>query len=184
VTSIVDHFLPQRPQVETAGLHPRHESDDDARSGAGEQRSPTADSTSTSKRALAYFYCRRAEVERRKPENILRSFLKQLALSKGRSLATLHTKYMEKKRQGFLSNSLSLTECQELLIKMISQYSKTILILDALDECEEYSRYNFMEVLSRLVGSSFQADPTTTYLLNLEMVPTSNFQLQITAMIS
>ena len=151
MTSIVDHFLPQRPQVETAGLHPRHESDDDARSGAGEQRSPTADSTSTSKRALAYFYCRRAEVERRKPENILRSFLKQLALSKGRSLATLHTKYMEKKRQGFLSNSLSLTECQELLIKMISQYSKTILILDALDECEEYSRYNFMEVLSRLV---------------------------------
>jgi hypothetical protein len=58
---------------------------------------------------------------------------------------------MEKKRQGFLSNSLSLTECQELLIKMISQYSKTILILDALDECEEDSRYNFMEVLSRLV---------------------------------
>ncbi|KAE9376374.1 hypothetical protein N431DRAFT_479659 [Stipitochalara longipes BDJ] len=150
-TSIVDHFLPQQPQVDTAGLHPRHESDDDARRGAGEQRSPTADSTPTSKRAFAYFYCRRAEAERRKPENILRSFLKQLALSKGKSLATLRTKYMEKKRQGFLSNSLSLTECQELLIKMISQYSKTILILDALDECEEDSRYNFMEVLSRLV---------------------------------
>jgi len=147
----VDHFLPQRPQVETAGLHLRHELDDDARSGAGEQRSPVADSTSTSKRAFAYFYCRRTEAERRKPENILRSFLKQLALSNGKNLATLHTKYMEKKRQGFLSNSLSLTECQELLIKMISQYSKTILILDALDECEEDSRYNFMAVFSRLV---------------------------------
>lgn len=151
MTSIVDRFLPQRSQKETPWLHPRHESHDDAQKGGGERQNPTADSNSTSKRAFAFFYCRRAEAERRKPENILRSFLKQLALLNGKSLSTLHTKYMEKKRQGFLSNSLSLTECQELLIKMISQFSMTILILDALDECEEDSRHSFMAVLNRFV---------------------------------
>jgi hypothetical protein len=100
---------------------------------------------------LAFFYCRRAETERRKPENILRSFLKQLALWHNKSLASLRTAYMEKKRQGFLSNTLSAVECQDLLVKMISQCPEAILILDALDECDEESRHNLIGVLNRLV---------------------------------
>jgi len=100
---------------------------------------------------LAFFYCRRADEERRVPENVLRSFLKQLALSHDKSLASLRTTYMQKKREGFLSRILSTKECQDLLIKMTSLCPEVILILDALDECNEQSRHKLITVLHQLV---------------------------------
>lgn len=160
MTSVVDRFLPLRqpsqfPMREaTSSPGPRHESRGDIQNGAGEQRISAADLNSNPGKAFAFFYCRRADAERRKPENILRSFLKQLALSHDKSLASLRTKYVEKKRQGFLSNSLSLTECQELLVKMVSLCPETILILDALDECEEDSRHNLIAVFNEVVEQS------------------------------
>jgi hypothetical protein len=42
-------------------------------------------------------------------------------------------------------------ETEDLLNKMIEQNSQTILVIDALDECEEDSRHSLMTVLSELV---------------------------------
>jgi hypothetical protein len=142
VTTVVDYFLQLRQPSQNltqATTHPQLHS---------HQRIPARLPELS---PLAFFYCRRAEAERRKPENVLRSFLKQLALSHNKCLASLRTAYMEKKRQGFLSNTLSAIECQNLLVKMISQCPEAILILDALDECDEESRHNLIGVLNRLV---------------------------------
>ncbi|PMD32025.1 hypothetical protein L207DRAFT_572327 [Hyaloscypha variabilis F] len=145
VSSVVDHFL----QLQEAGLESRldEKADSDA-----SRNLPSHNTTPTpSTISLAFFYCRRTNAERRKPENILRSYIKQLAVMKDKSLDLLRRKYLEKKQRGFLSNVLGPTEAQDLLAKMIKQNSQTILVLDALDECEEDSRHSLMTVLSELV---------------------------------
>lgn len=123
MTSIIDHYLqvkkPSQSPTREATPQP-HSENNDIPNPAGDHGVPSGDLQTTPVRAFAFFYCRRADAERRKPENILRSFLKQLALSRDKSLASLRTKYLEKKGGGFLSNALSSIECQELLIKMAS----------------------------------------------------------------
>lgn len=145
MSAVVDHFL----RLQEAELESRLDdgTDPDSSSSVPFQTLPPAQSNI----ALAFFYCRRAKTERRKPENILRSFIKQLAVINDKSLGLLRKKYLEKKRKGFLSNMLGSIEAQNLLTKMIMQNSRTILVLDALDECEEDSRHNLMTVLSELV---------------------------------
>jgi hypothetical protein len=99
---------------------------------------------------FAFFYCVRSDEKRRKPGNILRSFLKQLAVSNEESLATFLEVYERKKKQHFLSEVISLAECRKLLIDMLSKLPCTFLILDALDECDEDSRHELIDTLTRL----------------------------------
>ncbi|KAE8375243.1 hypothetical protein BDV26DRAFT_268341 [Aspergillus bertholletiae] len=102
---------------------------------------------------LAYFYCNRSEELRRKPKEILRSFVKQLSIAEDQTVT--HTSllqiYNDKRRRGFLSKGLSLEESEALLAQLISTYPKTILIVDALDEIEEVSRQRLISYFSRLV---------------------------------
>jgi len=87
-------------------------------------------------RALAYFYCDRNEDTRRDPENILRSFVKQLSISPDEDAIhnALVEIYKEKQRTGFASAKLTFKESENLLSILTQEYSQTILILDALDE--------------------------------------------------
>jgi hypothetical protein len=148
VSSIVDHFLQLHDTTK------RHDLDDEKDLPSGPldalkimlPERPTIPDTS-----FAFFYCRRTQEERRSPENVLCSYLKQLALAHEKALALLRGKYLEKKRGGFLSNTLGLVEGQELLAKMVKLRSQTILVLDALDECREDSRHNLITVLNELI---------------------------------
>jgi hypothetical protein len=145
VSTVVDHFI----QLQEKALESRL--DDGTDSDSSSEVPFQNISPAQSKIALAFFYCRRAEAERRKPENILRSFIKQLAVINDKSLSLLRGKYLEKRKSGFLSNVLGSIDSQNLLTRMIKQNSQTILVLEALDECEEDSRHSLMTVLSELV---------------------------------
>jgi Cdc6-like AAA superfamily ATPase len=104
--------------------------------------------------ALAYFYCNRNEEARRKPSNILKSFVKQLSIlhhDKGRLHGSLVEKYQEKYRSGFASAHLSDEEAKDLLSRMAQSYQRTILVVDALDECEETSRLKLITIFNQLI---------------------------------
>jgi hypothetical protein len=60
----------------------------------------------------------------------------------------------KKDDKGFYQRPSSSEECQELLLKMVSLGLKVILILDALDECDEDSRHSLIAVLNALVENS------------------------------
>lgn len=145
MSAVVDHFLQLQEKEPESNLN------DGTDSNSPEDISFQNISPSPSKIALAFFYCRRAEAARRKPENILCSFIKQLAVINDRNLDLLREKYLEKGGRGFLSNVLGSIESETLLSRMIEQNSQTILVLDALDECEEDSRHSLMTILSELV---------------------------------
>ncbi|KAA8894720.1 ankyrin repeat-containing domain protein [Sphaerosporella brunnea] len=110
--------------------------------------------------ALAYFYCDKKEQIRGKPEEILRALVKQLShipSQGGHVFQSVVTKYKHRKDAGNHKpgeDPLSLKECCELLAGLTNLYPLTVLVIDALDEAEEDSRYQLFQALKDLVVSS------------------------------
>lgn len=103
---------------------------------------------------LAYFYCDHADPERRDPVNILRSFVKQLAISPDDdsiSSAVLD-RYKRAECKGIYTK-LSFEECGTLLESLISPYSHPVLILDALDETDIKYRHELLDFLDNLISN-------------------------------
>lgn len=106
--------------------------------------------------ALAYFYCDRGDSARREPISILRSFLRQLAVSrKGDDICIqqcLRQIYDEKEEEGFASNNIRWDDCRRLLHELVNLYPHTVLVIDALDECNEETRGELVALLDELVN--------------------------------
>ena len=112
------------------------------------------------RQALAFFYCNRndAEPERANPEGILRSIVRQLSIfgPHARLSKVVAAKYIERERKHFADGPLRLDECVDLIIKLTEQYTSTIIIIDALDECDVSTRHSLLVALSSIMqhGSS------------------------------
>jgi hypothetical protein len=89
-------------------------------------------------------------------KNILRSFVKQLSISSSQDMIQdcLVQLYNQKRREGFSSNKLSFAESEALLFQLIRPYSRTFLVLDALDECDKSLRGQLIEVFNRLLSTA------------------------------
>lgn len=59
--------------------------------------------------------------------------------------------YKKKQETGFASAKLTFEEAEILLEDLAKPYAETVLILDALDECQEGSRSQLVEALNRLL---------------------------------
>ena len=89
---------------------------------------------------LAFFYCSNEDPKRKQPVWILRSILAQLAFPPGDVAApTLWTELYKKSKKCPDGNDgiLVADECVTLLRRVISQGVGTVIIIDALDECED-----------------------------------------------
>ena len=106
--------------------------------------------------ALAYFYCDRNRIDYQTPTSILSSFVRQLSISRDGQLVQQSTVlfYDKKKTTGFASNQLSLEECQDQLRELTGIYPQTTLVLDALDECDKFTRIGLVNFLNELVKRS------------------------------
>lgn len=102
---------------------------------------------------MAYFYCNRNEESRRDPGNVLRCFVKQLAISQDKQAIrdVVLQMYKEKQGTGFASTHLTYKEAEGLLPKLMRPYSQTTLVIDALDECHEESRLKLIATFDRLI---------------------------------
>ncbi|KAI1172055.1 ankyrin repeat-containing domain protein [Nemania sp. FL0916] len=100
---------------------------------------------------FAFFYCDRNEDQRRKPLSVLQSYVRQLSTtvddtSSARSrLQDLHDKGIED------GSILDTDDCIDQLMESANLYCETILVLDALDECERSSRSTILETVVNLV---------------------------------
>ncbi|KAL6401079.1 Ankyrin repeat protein [Ilyonectria robusta] len=101
---------------------------------------------------VSYFYCNRNEEERRQPLSIFQSYVRQLAAPQGRP-AHMRTQLkklcLETRQKGSV---LNFGACEDELLESINGYSKTTLILDALDECEQESRWDLVSAMERLMS--------------------------------
>ncbi|KAM0228770.1 hypothetical protein ACHAPO_010520 [Fusarium lateritium] len=102
--------------------------------------------------AVAYFYCKRDEMNRRNPQDILCSILRQLSTPvKQTESGKIHQALRGlPDRLQTSGMALDISTCQTLIESLIGDYSRTTIILDALDECERDSRAELMKAVSCL----------------------------------
>ncbi|KAI0474545.1 hypothetical protein F4859DRAFT_514397 [Xylaria cf. heliscus] len=103
---------------------------------------------------FAFFYCDRNEEQRRKPLSILQSYVRQL------STTLKNPECIRKQLQDFCRSArtngsdLGVDNCKEQLLESVNLYSRTTIVLDALDECEINSRLQILETIEYLVSRS------------------------------
>ena len=104
-----------------------------------------------------YFYCTRsaAEPERSDPHAVLASILRQLSCVKPGApiLSPVIEKY-KRHGEGFKSNGLDLDDSRDLIIRLIEDYSMTIIVVDALDECDPVRRQNLLDAFEHILKES------------------------------
>jgi hypothetical protein len=106
----------------------------------------------------AFFYCSRdtAEPKRSNPDNILASIAKQLAsFEPGGRLLEPARNLQQKKMEEESSDSPDLEETHLLLTELIDCYPVTMILIDALDECDPSRRHVLLELLSAAIQHSF-----------------------------
>ncbi|KXH41389.1 hypothetical protein CNYM01_04046 [Colletotrichum nymphaeae SA-01] len=99
---------------------------------------------------LAFFYCNSSDQSRQSIQSILRSYIRQLGEVIGHPESiheTLFNLYQRKQIQ----SDITLQECETALVEMINSYPRTVLILDALDECKKDTRRQIVQLFKRLV---------------------------------
>ena len=109
----------------------------------------------------AFFYCARstAEPERAKPAEIMGALLRQLASSKPdlpvKEPVAEEYEVRKKKAEEDCSSLKKLTvqDCTRLIIELTKNHP-AVLILDALDECEEDTRHELLEAFDDIISNS------------------------------
>ena len=105
-----------------------------------------------------YFYCTRnpAEPERGTPDAILRSLVRQLACSTSDEIIVEPVKdlYKSREKDGFAAGPLNFEESTALIIELSQNKPLTIIVIDALDECDFSSRGDLLDALSRILHDS------------------------------
>ncbi|KAF8534011.1 hypothetical protein BDD12DRAFT_897231 [Trichophaea hybrida] len=104
---------------------------------------------------MAYFYCNRAEENRRDPDSILNTLIQQLVqVDNERVLKPIVDFYKDREQKGQTSSGLILPDNQEMLIKITDIYSQTTICLDALDEIDPDKRINLLKSLKLVIEKS------------------------------
>lgn len=109
----------------------------------------------------AFFYCARstAEPERAKPAEIMGALLRQLASSKPdlpvKEPVAKEYEARRKKAEDDCSSLKKLTvqDCTRLIVELTKDHP-AIIILDALDECEESTRHELLEAFDEIISNS------------------------------
>ena len=140
----------------------------------------------SSSRGFAYFYCNRAEGNRRDPESIMSALVHQLAQTESEEPYNLARPvidlYEKREKRGQKSSRLSVTESQELLVQLVKKYPETMICIDALDEVEHEIRIKLLKALKYVIGSSTKVKifattrMDTDILLQFEMFPKIELQ--------
>ena len=106
----------------------------------------------------AYFYCSRsnAEPKRSDPAAILASIASQMSfLHPGDPLLSPAVElYKKKEAEGFKSGPLRIDECCALILQLTEYYQMTVIVLDALDECNPDLRDELLEALGQIIQDS------------------------------
>jgi hypothetical protein len=106
---------------------------------------------------LAYFYCNRAEENRREPDSILNTIIQQLAQSdfdENKLPKPIVDIYRDRKNKGQISSRLSFSESRGLLVQLTDMYPQTMICIDALDEVAEDNRISLLKALKDVMARS------------------------------
>ena len=119
--------------------------------------STVIDSLRSTPEKLAYFYCNRAEGNRREPVSILNTLIQQLSQTESEEnklLKPVVDIYLEREREGQRSSRLSLGESEGLVIQLTDIRPQTTICIDALDEVDNKARIHLLRALNNIIEKS------------------------------
>ncbi|KAI3529843.1 hypothetical protein CSPX01_15222 [Colletotrichum filicis] len=99
---------------------------------------------------LAFFYCNSSDRNRQSFESILRSYVRQLGEVTGHP-ESIHKELFKLYQSRQIQSDITREDCKKALVEMIKSYPRTVLILDALDECNKDTRRDIVELFELLV---------------------------------
>lgn len=103
---------------------------------------------------FAHFYCDRSLVGRKDIKSILSSYIVQL-LAVSRHRDRWHKQLLMFCKDAAASRrSLEISECERFVRELVNTYPRSILVLDALDECDQRSRTQIVSFFRKLVEDS------------------------------
>lgn len=100
--------------------------------------------------ALAYFYCDRNDPARRDPVSILRSLIRQLGATQNCDAIQPELLNLFRRKEAY-TEDLTLNDCKDLVRRFVGLYVHTVIVIDALDECNQYSRHELIIFLEELL---------------------------------
>lgn len=111
--------------------------------------------------AFGYFYCARNayEIERSDPDEIMRSIIRQLALLpqdqtiRDPVVAEYERRQATAELDGFDIPKLRISECLQIVLDLTAS-NPAVIVIDALDECQDLRRYDLLQALIRIVQDS------------------------------
>ncbi|KAL7272961.1 hypothetical protein RUND412_004200 [Rhizina undulata] len=105
---------------------------------------------------LAYFYCKYGEKERQEPESILSTLVKQLSLlsPEGCLPEPVISIYQDQQKNDGVERCLCLDESTKLILQLSRAFAQTVIIVDALDECDIETRGKLLDTFKDLCSSS------------------------------
>lgn len=99
---------------------------------------------------FAYFYCNSSDQNRQSIRSILRSYIRQLGEVAGYP-GGIHETLFNIYQKRDIQSDITLQNCETALVEMINSYPRTVLVLDALDECKKDTRRHIIELFEHLV---------------------------------
>lgn len=134
---------------------------------------------------FAYFFCNRDEDSRRRFLPILQSLVRQLATPKNK--AERVRKGLQLAREKALDNGSDLgpEECQDQIVESFDLFSRTIIVLDALDEVSDEELNRLMKTLDTAISKTTRkamlfiaSRPETRINLRYKLSPTIKIQAE------
>ncbi|KAJ5841875.1 hypothetical protein N7534_011705 [Penicillium rubens] len=103
---------------------------------------------------FAFFYCDKTEATRGQPQSIFQSYVRQLSTSASNpeSIQTQLKEICQKSQEA--GSTLRSGACKKQILESLNLYSKTTLVLDALDECGPESREELIDALRLFLRES------------------------------
>ncbi|KAL2848401.1 ankyrin repeat-containing domain protein [Aspergillus pseudoustus] len=105
----------------------------------------------TENQGFAFFYCRKGEEARSQPQSILQSFVRQLSTNANNPESVrirLRDAVQSARDKG---TNFRLQRCKEQILASLNIYTKSTLVIDALDECDPDTRDELVEALNSFI---------------------------------
>ncbi|KAK2013437.1 hypothetical protein LZ32DRAFT_676202 [Colletotrichum eremochloae] len=102
---------------------------------------------------FAFFYCNSSDPARQSIPEILKSYIRQLGEVSRHPESVHGALYNLYRKKEQIQSDITIEDCVTALVEMINSYPRTVLILDALDECKD-TRQDLAKMFKRLVGES------------------------------
>ena len=99
---------------------------------------------------MAYFYCDYKDATTQQATNIIKSMIKHVAIQNEQSCEKLQLFLEKRKSEKTIDTYPSISDMLDMMLKMLGNYDRFYIVVDALDECTDDHRHEVLDILKSI----------------------------------